>query len=91
MKPGSLIHFAANTPTGYGVPFAEDAYILIFKTKRATRKEEVFVTYSQEAGGAPQEGAPGGRARPAQGPAQGPPALRFAREVNPSFDPRRPK
>jgi quercetin dioxygenase-like cupin family protein len=34
MKPGTLFHFAANTPTGYEVPFAEDAYILILKGKR---------------------------------------------------------
>ncbi len=45
MKPGSLFHFAAGTPTGYEVPFAEDAYILIFKGSRTTEKEKDFIDY----------------------------------------------
>jgi pimeloyl-ACP methyl ester carboxylesterase/quercetin dioxygenase-like cupin family protein len=45
MKPGTLFHFAVNTPTGYEVPFAEDAMILIFKGKRTTEKEADFINY----------------------------------------------
>jgi hypothetical protein len=45
MKPGTLFHFAPNTPTGYEVPFADDALILIFKGQRLTNKEEDFVNY----------------------------------------------
>jgi quercetin dioxygenase-like cupin family protein len=47
MKPGTLFHFAPNTPTGYEVPFAENALILIFKGKRLTDKEEDFIRYLQ--------------------------------------------
>jgi quercetin dioxygenase-like cupin family protein len=45
MKPGTLFHFAPNTPTGYEVPFADDAFILIFKGQRLTKKEEDFINY----------------------------------------------
>lgn len=45
MQPGSLFRFAANTPTGYEVPFAENAFILIFKGDRLTREEQEFIDY----------------------------------------------
>jgi hypothetical protein len=45
MKPGSLFRFAPNTPTGYEVPFDEDAFILIFKGDRVTKDEQSFIEY----------------------------------------------
>ncbi len=45
MKPGSLFHFAPNTPTGYETPFDEDALILIFKGQRLTASEAEFMAY----------------------------------------------
>jgi pimeloyl-ACP methyl ester carboxylesterase/quercetin dioxygenase-like cupin family protein len=45
MKPGTLFHFARNTPTGYEVPFDSDALILIFKGQRLTQKESEFIDY----------------------------------------------
>jgi pimeloyl-ACP methyl ester carboxylesterase/quercetin dioxygenase-like cupin family protein/protein tyrosine phosphatase (PTP) superfamily phosphohydrolase (DUF442 family) len=85
MEPGSLFHFAANTPTGYEVPFDQDAFILIFKGQRLTQKEEDFVDYlkgmaarlkKEHAAGFPYllSDLPGDH-----------PAIRFARQVNPDF------
>jgi len=45
MKPGALFRFAPNTPTGYEVPFDEDAFILIFKGDRITKDEQSFIDY----------------------------------------------
>jgi pimeloyl-ACP methyl ester carboxylesterase/quercetin dioxygenase-like cupin family protein len=89
MKPGSLFHFAVNTPTGYEVPFAEDAYILIFKSKRTTGKEEEFITYlkglSERLKKEQQAGVPYLlKNLPADHP-----ALKFAKEINPKYSPAR--
>lgn len=46
MRPGSLFWFGDGVPTGYEVPFDEDAYILIFKTGERPPVEE-FVAYLQ--------------------------------------------
>jgi pimeloyl-ACP methyl ester carboxylesterase len=45
MKPGSLFRFGAHLSTGYEVPFAEAAYILIFKGERSTAREKDFMDY----------------------------------------------
>jgi pimeloyl-ACP methyl ester carboxylesterase len=45
MKPGTLFRFAAGAPTGYEVPFAENAYILIFKGDRVSKNEKEFIDY----------------------------------------------
>lgn len=45
MNPGSLFRFAPNTPTRCEVPFSEDAFILIFKGDRLTKKEQEFIGY----------------------------------------------
>ncbi|MCC6421121.1 MAG: alpha/beta fold hydrolase, partial [Gemmataceae bacterium] len=85
MKPGSLFHFAANTPTGYEVPFAEDAYILILKGRRLTRSEQEFIDYlkglanrlkREQQAGVPYllKDLPADHA-----------ALKFAKEVNPAY------
>ena len=47
MRPGSLFWFKAGTPTGYEVPFAEAAFILIFKGDRDDTDDEGFVEYLQ--------------------------------------------
>jgi hypothetical protein len=86
MKPGSLFRFAAKTPTGYEVPFDEDAYILIFKGDRLTKSDEEFITYLK-----------GMAERLRKEHTQGVPyrledlsadhaARRFARDVNPEFE-----
>jgi hypothetical protein len=36
MRAGSLFWFGDNVPTGYENPFAETAYLLIFKTEERT-------------------------------------------------------
>ncbi len=47
MQPGSLFWFKAGTPTGYEVPFAEAAFILIFKGDRDDTDDEGFIEYLQ--------------------------------------------
>ena len=47
MRPGSLFWFKAGTPTGYEVPFAEAAFILIFKGDRDDMDDEGFMEYLQ--------------------------------------------
>jgi quercetin dioxygenase-like cupin family protein len=46
MKPGSLYWFGANVPTGYEVPFPENAYILIFKTA-PRESDEALVSHAE--------------------------------------------
>lgn len=88
MKPGTLFHFAVNTPTGYEVPFAEPAYILIFKG-RTTQKDAEFVDYLKGLGDRLKKESAAGvpywlKDLPADHA-----ALKFAREVNPDYDPRK--
>lgn len=45
MRPGTLFHSRANTPTGYEVPFDEPAFLLIFKGERLTRDDDEFIEY----------------------------------------------
>ncbi len=47
MQPGSLFWFKAGTPTGYEVPFAEAAFILIFKVDRDDMDADGFIEYLQ--------------------------------------------
>ena len=44
MKPGTLYWFGDGVPTGYEVPFEEDAYILIFKTS-PREDDQAFIEY----------------------------------------------
>jgi quercetin dioxygenase-like cupin family protein len=86
MKLGSLFRFGANTPTGYEVPFAEDAYILIFKGERSTRVESEFIDYLKGmAARLKKENAEGTPFTLRELPADHP-ARKFAREVNPAFE-----
>ena len=45
MKPGTLFRFGPNIPTGYEVPFDENAFILIFKGDRITKSDADFIQY----------------------------------------------
>ena len=45
MQPGALFRFEPNTPTGYEIPFDENAYILIFKSARLSKDEKEFINY----------------------------------------------
>lgn len=85
MKPGTLFHFAPNTPTGYEVPFSEDAFILIFKGERLTKKEEDFINYLKGmAGRLEREHQAGVPYLLSDLPADHP-AILFAKEVNADF------
>jgi fermentation-respiration switch protein FrsA (DUF1100 family) len=85
MEPGSLYWFGDNIPTGFQVPFPEDAYILIFKAIPGS-DDETFVKYLRDmAGNLEKEREAGTAFRLADLPASHP-ALEFARKVNPSFD-----
>lgn len=85
MGPGSLFHFAPGTPTGYEVPFDEDAYILIFKGDRTTEKESDFIDYLKGmADRLKNEHAAGVPYLLTDLPSDHP-AIEFARTVNPAF------
>ncbi len=86
MNPGSLFRFAARTPTGYEVPFAEDAYLLIFKGDRLSKSEKEFIDYlrgmKERLRNERKQGVPYLlRDLPEDHPAR-----RFAREVHPQFE-----
>ena len=87
MKPGTLFHFAVNTPTGYEVPFDEDAYILIFKGSRTTEKEEDFINYLKGLANRLKREHDAGVPYLLRDLPEDHEAIRFAKEVNPSFDP----
>jgi hypothetical protein len=91
MKPGSLFRFGAFISTGHEVPFGEPACILIFKGQRSTEQEKDFIAYLKGMATRLQ-----GRQKKGQEifllkdlPAAHP-ARKFAREVNPKFDPPSP-
>lgn len=87
MQAGSLFHFAANTPTGYEVPFDEGAYILIFKGDRIAAEEASFIRYlkglAQRLEREHQAGVPYLLSDLPENHA----AIRFAHQVNPEFKP----
>lgn len=45
MRPGSLFWFGAGMPTGYEIPFAKPAFILIFKASRDQQDDAAFLEY----------------------------------------------
>lgn len=86
MKPGTLFTFAPDTPTGYEVPFEENAFILIFKDKRLSRDEQEFIDYLRGLKKSlEQEQAEGHPMRLDELPADHP-ARVFAREICPRLD-----
>jgi pimeloyl-ACP methyl ester carboxylesterase/quercetin dioxygenase-like cupin family protein len=85
MKPGSLYWFGDNIPTGFQVPFQEDAYILIFKAIPGDG-DEAFIRYLQGlAQNLKKDQEAGSVFRLVDLPSTDP-ALGFARQVNPRFD-----
>jgi quercetin dioxygenase-like cupin family protein len=89
MSPGTLFTFAPDTPTGYEVPFDEDAFILIFKDKRLSKDERQFIEYLQQLKRQiEEEQAEGHPMRLKDLPADHP-ARVFARKVNPDFNERK--
>ena len=86
MKPGTLFHFAPNTPTGYEVPFNEDAFILIFKGQRLTQKEADFVNYLKGLAKRLEREQAAGIPFLLKDLPDDHPAVRYAKEVNPDFE-----
>lgn len=86
MQPGSLFRFGANIPTGYEVPFEQDAYILIFKGARSTRVEKDFIDYLQGMAARLQREHTNGTPFFLKELKPDHPARSFAREVNPRFE-----
>ncbi|MBK7930601.1 MAG: alpha/beta fold hydrolase [Bryobacterales bacterium] len=90
MKPGSLYWFGDNIPTGYMVPFRENAYILIFKAAPGSDDAE-FMTYLKGmAEGLVKDQAKGTAFRLVDLP-EGHPGLDVARTMNPRFDDQFPR
>jgi pimeloyl-ACP methyl ester carboxylesterase/quercetin dioxygenase-like cupin family protein len=85
MQPGTLFHFAPNTPTGYEVPFSEDAFILIFKGQRLTDNEADFIQYLKGLANRLQQERKAGIPYLLSDLPKDHPALRFAHEANPNF------
>lgn len=86
MKPGSLFHFARNAPTGYEIPFRENAYILVFKGDRTTKIEEEFIDYLRGMAANLERRHGAGEPFLLTDLAPDHPARAFARKVNPKFD-----
>jgi hypothetical protein len=85
MKPGSLYWFGDNIPTGFQVPFKEDAYILIFKAVPGD-DDGAFIRYLESmAANLKKEHAAGTPFRLADLPPSHAARI-FARSVNPRFD-----
>lgn len=86
MKPGTLFTFAPNTPTGYELPFDEDAFILIFKDKRLSKDEREFIEYLRGLKTRLQEERDEGHPMRLKELPSDHPARVFARKVNSRFD-----
>jgi alpha-beta hydrolase superfamily lysophospholipase len=85
MKPGSLNWFGDNIPTGFQVPFQEDAYILIFKATSGS-DDATFISYLRTLAGNLKEEQKAGTAFQLIDLPRSHPALDFARKANPRFD-----
>jgi hypothetical protein len=85
MKPGSLYWFGDNIPTGFQVPFTDNAYILIFKAIRGD-DDEPFIQYLKKLSANLKKEQAAGTVFRLTDLAAPHPALDFARKVNPRFD-----
>lgn len=93
MKPGSLYWFGDNIPTGFQVPFTEDAYILIFKAIGG-EEDDAFIHYLRGMAEKLRKERQGGAVFRLLDLPVSDPALVFSRKVNPRFEqdfpPKRP-
>jgi pimeloyl-ACP methyl ester carboxylesterase/quercetin dioxygenase-like cupin family protein len=87
MKPGSLFRFAPDTPTGYEVPFKEDAYILIFKGKRLSKDEKEFIDYLKGLAQRLKKQQKDGTPFLLEDLPKDHPARKYAEKVNPGYRP----
>jgi len=85
MKPGSLYWFGDTIPTGFQVPFRENAYILIFKAVPGNDDAE-FMKYLRGLATNLRKDQDGGMVFHLTALPAGHPALAFARKINPKFD-----
>jgi len=85
MEAGSLYWFGDDIPTGFQVPFQNDAFILIFKTAPGD-DDETFMRYLRELSAKLERQQASGTAFRLIDLPAGHPALDFARSVNPDFD-----
>jgi len=85
MKPGSLYWFGDNIPTGFQVPFNEDAYILIFKAIPGD-DDDAMIKYLQGLAADLKRDEKNGTAFRLVDLPDNDPARAFARQVNPNFD-----
>jgi pimeloyl-ACP methyl ester carboxylesterase len=90
MKPGSLYWFGDNIPTGYMVPFRENAYILIFKAAPGSDDAEFMSYLKGVAEGLVKDQAKGTAFRLVDLP-EGHHGLDAARRMNPRFDEQFPR
>jgi pimeloyl-ACP methyl ester carboxylesterase/quercetin dioxygenase-like cupin family protein len=86
MQPGTLFRFAPNTPTGYEVPFDENAFILIFKGDRLTESEADFIEYLEGMADRLEREHEAGVPYLMTDLSADHPAIEFARQVNTDFD-----
>jgi len=86
MTPGTIFHFGNDKPTGWEVPFNQDAHLLVIKKRTADENYESYLTGLQDMAsmmeGWQQEGAKFWFHE--IGPEN--PARQFASTVNPDFD-----
>lgn len=85
MKPGSLYWFGDNIPTGFQVPFREDALILIFKSAPGSEDGDFRKYLTRLAEDLKRDAKAGTPFQLVDLPADHP-ALGFAREVNARFE-----
>lgn len=85
MKPGSLFRFGDGVPTGYEVPFQEDAFILIFKSARSMGSEREFIEYLRDLSLRLEQHHREGVPFLIEDLPEGHPAKVFAQKVNPGF------
>jgi hypothetical protein len=85
MKPGSLYWFGDDIPTGFQVPFAQAAFILIFKSVEGDPDEPFMAYLRRMAANLEKDRVAGIPFCLTDLPADHS-ALQFARRVNPNFD-----
>ncbi len=86
MKAGSLFRFGKNIPTGYEVPFDDNAFILILKGQRLSKDEKEFIDYLKGFAERLKKAQKNGVPFLLSDLPRDHPARKFARQVNPKFE-----